>query len=106
MVQMKHGNSLPIEVETRNLAEVREAADLGVDRIMLDNMSRRCMKRACALIEGRARIEASGNMTVRRVRRLRRLPLDFISVGAITSTAGHADFSLLVEACTREAERG
>jgi nicotinate-nucleotide pyrophosphorylase (carboxylating) len=96
-VRERHGSRFPIEVETRSLDEVREAAGLEVDRIMLDNMSRRMMKRACALARGRAQIEASGNMTPGRVRRLRRLPLDYISVGAITCAAGHADFSLLVD---------
>ena len=105
-VRDRHGNTLPIEVETRNLKEVREAAGLCVDRIMLDNMGRRAMKRACAAAGGRAEIEASGNLTLRRVRRLRRLPLDFISVGTITSTPGHADFSLLVDGGHEEASGG
>ncbi|MFW6180938.1 MAG: nicotinate-nucleotide diphosphorylase (carboxylating), partial [Spirochaetota bacterium] len=95
-VRERHGGRFPVEVETRSLEEVREAAGLGVDRIMLDNMSRRMMKRACAAVDGRAEIEASGNMTLRRTRRLRRLPLDYLSVGAITCAAGHADFSLQV----------
>lgn len=96
-VRALHGSRFRIEVETRDLEEVREASGLGIDRIMLDNMSKRTMRAALDIIGGRAETEASGNMTLERVRRLRRLGLDFISAGCITSCAGHADFSMTVD---------
>lgn len=86
-----------IEVETRNLAEVEEALRAKVDRIMLDNMPRRMVRRAVKLIGGRIEIEVSGNVTRRRVRGMRKLAVNYISAGSITSAAGHADFSLRIE---------
>ena len=96
-VRARWGERYKIEVETRNLDEVKDALELKVDRIMLDNMSRRMVKRAVKLIAGRAEVEVSGNMTVGKVRRIRKLPINYISAGSITNAAGHADFSLEIE---------
>ena len=95
-VRAVHGSRYKIEVETRTLEEVSRALESGADRIMLDNMDRRMMKRALKIVCGRVEVEASGNMTRRRIRRLRGLPVDFVSSGSITYAAPHADFSLLM----------
>lgn len=104
-VRARWGERFKIEVETRNLNEVKDAIELGVDRIMLDNMSRRMIKRAVKLIDGRSEVEVSGNMTVRKVKRIRKLPINYISAGSITNAAGHADFSLEIERVMSEDNR-
>lgn len=87
---------LPVEVEVKNLTEVREVlAAGGVDVIMLDNMSVPEMKEAVRLIGGMAKVEASGNVTLTNVREIAECGVDFISVGSITHSAPAADISLL-----------
>jgi len=96
-VRALHGDRYKIEVETRNLNEVEEALTLGVDRIMLDNMKKPEIKRALKFINGRTEVEASGNMNKSKIKRLKNLGIDFISVGYITHSAGHSDFSMKIE---------
>lgn len=91
------GDRFKIEVETRNLDEVREALDAGVDRIMLDNMDDQTMRRAVDLVAGRAETEASGNMTEERLSRLGETGVDFVSFGELTHTVKIFDFSLKQE---------
>jgi len=86
-----------IEVETRTLAEVREARQYPIDRIMLDNMAPRIMAQAVRLIRLSGRkieIEASGNVNLRNIRRIARTGVDFISVGKLTHSAPALDLSL------------
>ena len=83
-----------IEVETEDLAMVREALDAGADIIMLDNMDYAQMKEAVDLIGGRAEIEVSGNVTPENIARLADLGVDYISSGALTHSAGILDLSL------------
>jgi nicotinate-nucleotide pyrophosphorylase (carboxylating) len=85
-----------VEVEVKNLQEVREALSAGAHVIMLDNMGREDMRKAVALIAGRALIEASGNVTVERVKEIAETGVDFISTGAITHSVPAADISLKV----------
>ena len=85
--------SIKIEVETTNLKQVQEALDADVDIIMLDNMSSHLMKEATALINGRAKIEASGNMTIKRIRRVASTGVDYISIGALTHSVKALDIS-------------
>ncbi|MDD4240248.1 MAG: carboxylating nicotinate-nucleotide diphosphorylase [Smithellaceae bacterium] len=85
-----------IEVETKNLREVAEALSCGVDVIMLDNMTCAAMKKAVGLVAGRALVEASGNVTLRRVRAIAATGVDWISVGELTHSVRAADISLLV----------
>ena len=73
---------------------VREAVDAGADIIMLDNMGREEMERAIQIIDGRAVVEASGNVDLDRVRELADLGVDVISSGALTHSAGILDLSL------------
>jgi len=86
-----------VEVEVRNLEEVSEALSAGAHVIMLDNMVTEDMRKAVALIDGRALVEASGNVTVGRVKEIAETGVDFISTGAITHSAAAADISLKIK---------
>ena len=88
--------SFKIEVETKNLREVKEALVCGADIIMLDNMTIHAMKKAVAWVSGRAFIEASGNVTLKRVREIASTGVDGISVGALTHSVRAADISLKI----------
>jgi len=85
---------LPVEVETQTLADVKEALATGAKRILLDNMTVAEMKKAVTLARGKAKLEASGGVTVRNVRRVAQTGVDYISVGAITHSAPAADIAL------------
>ena len=92
---------LQIEVEARTLADVRTALKLQVDRILLDNMSLEMLRQAVDLNavlpeERRARLEASGNVTLQNVRSIAETGVDFISSGALTHSAIVFDVSLKV----------
>jgi nicotinate-nucleotide pyrophosphorylase (carboxylating) len=83
-----------VEVEAANLLQVREALAAGADMIMLDNMPLETMRQAVVLAGGRVPLEASGNMTLDRVRAVAETGVDFISVGALTHSARAVDISL------------
>lgn len=83
-----------VEVECENLDMVREAVEAGADIIMLDNMGHDAMREAIALIDGRAKTEASGNVDAGNIRELADLGVDFISSGALTHSAPILDLSL------------
>lgn len=85
---------LEIEVEARTLAHVQESLDLGVERILLDNMSLETMRQAVVLNVGRAKLEASGNVTLETVRAIAETGVDYISSGALTHSAKVFDVSL------------
>ena len=85
---------LEIEVETRTLDDVREALALGVERILLDNMSPDTMREAVAICGGRAKLEASGNVTLDNVLEVAKTGVDYISVGALTHSPLVFDVSL------------
>ena len=86
--------SIKLEVETSNLAEVEEAVRYGADIIMLDNMDNDTMCEAVRLIAGRARTEASGNMTLERLQSVAETGVDYISVGALTHSVTAMDISM------------
>ena len=88
------GTQLEIEVETRTLDNVREALALGVERILLDNMSIEMMREACGICAGKARLEASGNVTLDNVLEVAGTGVDYISVGALTHSPVVFDVSL------------
>ena len=83
-----------VEVECENLEMVREAVEAGADIIMLDNMAHDDMAEAIALIGGRAKTEASGNVDAENIRALADLGVDFTSSGALTHSAPILDLSL------------
>lgn len=83
-----------IEVEASSLLQVREALAAGADMIMLDNMPIQTMQQAVQLAAGSVPLEASGNMTLDRVRAVAETGVDFISVGALTHSARAIDISM------------
>ncbi len=83
-----------IEVEVETLAQVEEAVAAGADIIMLDNMSDAEMRRAVALIAGRAKTECSGNVTAENIARLADVGVDYVSSGALTHSAPILDISM------------
>ena len=90
------GNTPPgmkIEVETTCLDEVKEAVAAGVDVIMLDNMDTKIMAEAVRLINGKAKTEASGNITLTRLKEIAATGVDFISTGALTHSVTALDIS-------------
>lgn len=89
---------IKIEVETTNLDEVREALASDAEIIMLDNMSNAEMAEAVKLIGGRAKTEASGNMSVPRLKEVAATGVDFISVGALTHSVTALDISMNIKA--------
>jgi len=83
-----------IEVETENLEMVKEAVEAGADIIMLDNMNHEDMKKAVEIINGKAEIEVSGNVTKENIAFITDIGVDFISSGALTHSAPIMDISL------------
>jgi nicotinate-nucleotide pyrophosphorylase (carboxylating) len=83
-----------IEVEVENLDMVKAAVDAGADIIMLDNMDHDTMAKAVALIDHRAKIEISGNVTADKIDGIKDLDVDYISSGALTHSAPILDISL------------
>ena len=88
------GTKLEIEVEARSLDDLREALSLDVERVLLDNMTTEKMREAVTLAAGRAKLEASGNITLQNVRAVAETGVDFISVGMLTHSAPVFDVSL------------
>lgn len=88
---------IKIEVETTTLDEVREALASNVDIIMLDNMSNETMTEAVNIIAGKAKTEASGNMSIPRLREVAATGVDYISVGALTHTVAAMDISMNIQ---------
>ena len=90
-----NGLDLKIEIETRNLDEVKRViAHGGVDRIMLDNFSPEKIKEALILINGKFETEASGGITLENIRGYAESGVDFISIGALTHHIKSLDLSL------------
>jgi nicotinate-nucleotide pyrophosphorylase (carboxylating) len=85
---------LPVEVECETLAQVEEALAAGVDAILLDNMPLDELRAAVAVTGGRARLEASGGITLDSIRAVAETGVDEISVGALTHSAPSLDVSL------------
>ncbi len=90
----KIGHTVKIEVETRTLAEVEEAVSVGADIIMLDNMDNETMKRAVEIVDGKALLEASGNLTKERIKSVAELGVDILSIGALTHSVSAFDISM------------
>lgn len=89
-----YGDKYKIEVETTNIDEVREALSQDIDIIMLDNMDKKTMKKAVNIIDGKKKIDASGNMDKKKIRQIRDQRIDYISIGAITHSVKALDLSM------------
>jgi nicotinate-nucleotide pyrophosphorylase (carboxylating) len=96
-VRKQAGNGIKIEVETTTLDEVREAMGKNVEMIMLDNMSTATIAEAVKIIGGRAKTEASGNMTIDRLKEIAATGVDYISIGALTHSVIALDISMNIE---------
>jgi nicotinate-nucleotide pyrophosphorylase (carboxylating) len=86
----------PVEVEVDTMAELQQALDAGADVILLDNMSPGQLRRAVATTAGRARLEASGGITIDTIREVAETGVDAISVGALTHSVRALDIALEV----------
>lgn len=96
-VRKNLGHMVKIEVETRNLDEVKEAVDTGVEVIMLDNMSNDEMAQAVEYVNGRALLEASGNITAQTIKAVAQTGVDIISIGALTHSVKAFDISMKIK---------
>lgn len=95
-LRSKIGHTVKIEVETRNLDEVAEALATGCEIIMLDNMDCETMKKAVEMTNGKALLEASGNITAETIRKVAETGVDIISIGALTHSVKAFDISLKI----------
>ncbi len=95
-VREKFGARFPIEVEVKDLDELAEALAEKPDRIMLDNMTLEMMREAVEITAGVTKLEASGNVSLERVRAIAETGVDFISVGALTHSAPVFDVSMRI----------
>lgn len=86
-----------IEVEVRNLKELREALETCVDIIMLDNFTPKAVNDAVHISKGRAKLEASGGINLKNIRAFAKTGVDFISVGALTKTVIPIELSMLID---------
>jgi len=87
-------HTIKIEVETETLEQVKEALDSAADIIMLDNMSLETMKQAVAMINGKALVEASGNVNLDTIYPIALTGVDIISVGELTHSVKAVDISM------------
>lgn len=90
-------SDVPVEVEVENLKEFDEALAAGPDRIMLDNFSLKDLRTAVQLNAGRVELEASGNIDLRRLRKVAETGVDFISIGALTKNIKAIDLSMRIK---------
>lgn len=95
--QKENNLKVPMEAEVRSLKEFKTAHDLGVELIMLDHFTEEMVFGASKLNVKKIPIEVSGNITLESVSRIRKWPVEYISVGAITHSAPALDLSLLIE---------
>jgi nicotinate-nucleotide pyrophosphorylase (carboxylating) len=90
----KHHPDVPVQVEVTTLDQLRELLEVGVDQILLDNMSTAQMAEAVAINGGRAKLEASGGLTLERAAEVAATGVDFIAVGALTHSAPVMDIAM------------
>lgn len=83
-----------IEIEVEDLDMLKEALDAGADIVMLDNMDDETIKKAVNMVNGKAEIEVSGNISRNRLKAIAEMGVDYISVGALTHSAPILDVSL------------
>ncbi|MFH0975673.1 MAG: carboxylating nicotinate-nucleotide diphosphorylase [Spirochaetota bacterium] len=93
-VREKYGKKYKVEVEVKTPEEAAEASRCKVDIIMLDNMNTDLMKKAIGSINGKPKIEISGNITKDRLKEISALKIDFVSIGALTHSVKSFDLSM------------
>lgn len=87
---------LPVEIEVRNLGELKDALAFPVTRILLDNFTPECIQGAVGLVNAKVLLEVSGGINLENVRQIAETGVDFVSVGMLTHSAKALDLSLLV----------
>ena len=98
-VKKHNTQNLKVEIEVENLEQLKSLLNLGVNRIMLDNMDNQAMQEAVRIVKesgDHVELEASGNMTLERVKEIANIGLDFISVGALTHSVKSLDISMRI----------
>ncbi|MCI6652002.1 MAG: carboxylating nicotinate-nucleotide diphosphorylase [Ruminococcus sp.] len=95
-LRSKLGHMAKVELEVRNLDELKEALSVDVDVIMLDNMDNETMKKAVEITNGKALLEASGGITEETIRGVAETGVDIISIGALTHSVKAFDISLKI----------
>jgi len=93
-VRKQISHTVKIEVEVENLSQLQEALEMKVDIIMLDNMNLDTMKEAVKMVKGTALIEASGGITLEKVRKIAQTGVDLISIGALTHSVKSLDINM------------
>jgi nicotinate-nucleotide pyrophosphorylase (carboxylating) len=93
-VKDAYGKKYKIEVETRTLNEVREALKCKPDIIMLDNMNKNTMRNAIDIINGKTKIEVSGNIDENNLQNISDLKIDYVSIGGLTHSVNAFDLSM------------
>jgi len=93
-VRKQISHTIKIEVEVENLSQLQEALEMKVDIIMLDNMDLDTMKEAVKMAKGKAIIEASGGITLEKVRKIAQTGVDLISIGVLTHSVKSLDISM------------
>lgn len=93
----KIGHMVKIEVEVRTIDELKEALSAGADVIMLDNMSCEQMAECVKFVDGKAKLEASGNITAQNIREVAQTGVDIISLGALTHSVKCFDISMRID---------
>ena len=96
-IRKKILHPLKIEVEVKNMEEVKEAIQTKCDVIMLDNMSSAHTKEAIKAINGKAKVEISGNIGLHNIQKIAEIGIDFISIGALTHSAPAVDISMVFD---------
>jgi len=96
-VRKQISHTVNIEVEVENLSQLQEALEMKVDIIMLDNMNLDTMIEAVKMVKGEALIEASGGITLEKVRKIAQTGVDLISVGALTHSVKSLDISMEIK---------
>ena len=93
-IRKQISHMIKIEVEVENLSQLQEALEMKVDIIMLDNMDLNTMKKAVKTVKGKALIEASGGVTLEKVRKIAQTGVDLISIGVLTHSVKSLDISM------------
>lgn len=100
-VRKQISHTVKIEVEVENLSQLQEALEMKVDIVMLDNMELETMKEAVKIVKGKALIEASGGITLKKVREIAQTGVDLISVGALTHSVKSLDIGMEIKNVSR-----
>ena len=100
-VRKQISHMIKIEIEVENLSQLQEALEMKVDIVMLDNMDLETMKEAVKIVKGEALIEASGGITLKKVREIAQTGVDLISVGALTHSVKSLDIGMEIKNVSR-----